>query len=321
MSDLSNHEPYDDKNPTGDGVGSDRVSDRTRLLRAAANGELSAEQQVELQRHLALHPQDQAVIDFEERLRETIEMAACEPVPESLRERIRAMGQEASPGAAPVVGNTPTEYHPSIRFPRPARWLAVAASLAIVTGGAYMVIRPALTPHAEQLRLTPQYRASLVSFIHAQHEECELYTDLIGERFQTSDLGSVPSEFSRVLGGTPDIGDVQQYGFKLLGAGPCAVPGRGKSVRMVLESNAESRPGDDAGSLVSIHIQQDTGELTLESGRTYRLVEQSAPSAEADTEIYVWRRNGFIYFLTSGSESTMQTALTAFGVQEPSEAL
>lgn len=321
MTDKNNQHPYNIDRLSGDGTDAHSVSDRTRLLRAAADAELIDAQQVELQRHLELYPQDKEVIEFEKRMREMIELDSHTAAPESLHKRIRAMSQTACPETVSVASQSPANSHSSIRFPRPSRWFAVAASLAIVAGGSFMLIRPAHTLQTDNHQITPQYRSALVSFIHSQHEECELYTDLIGERFKTTDLDSVPSDFSRVLGGTPDIGHVQQYGFKLLGAGPCAVPGRGKSVRMVLESTESSQLGDGAEPLVSVHIQQDTGELNLVAGKTYQLIDQTLLPGETAAAIYVWRLDGFVYFLTSSSKPTLQMALTAFGVQEPSDTL
>lgn len=321
MSDKYNQYPYNIDRHSTDGTDSDPVSDRTRLLRAAADAQLSEAQQVELQHHLELYPEDEAVIAFEKRMRNMIKSTTDTPAPKSLHEQIQAMSHPVCLENSSTVNQSTREISSSIHFPRPARWLAVAASLAIVTGGTYLLIRPALSPPSGIFQITPQYRTSLISFIHSQHEECELYTNLIGERFKTTDLDSVPSEFSRVLGGTPDIGQVQQYGFKLLGAGPCAVPGRGKSVRMVLESIGDAQLENGDESLVSVHIQQDTGELNLQSGKTYQLIDQSLLPGETAAAIYVWRLDGFVYFLTSSSKPTLQMALTAFGVQEPSGTL
>ncbi|MDZ4829785.1 MAG: hypothetical protein SGJ09_06250 [Phycisphaerae bacterium] len=207
---------------------------------------------------------------------------------------------------------------PRLRFSQSARWLAVAASLAILAGGAFVILSQSGVWRTDDVQVAQQYRTSLVRFISAQHEQCKVHADMVGMRFKTTTLGDVPAEFSRVLGSTPDIGHVEERGFKLLGAGPCAVPGRGKSVRMVLESTAGPQTKDGRGSIVSIHIQQDSGELKLESGKTYRLVDTFAPTGPATAEIFVWRRDGFIYFLTSNSESAMQLAHAAFGAKEPS---
>ncbi|MDZ4754675.1 MAG: hypothetical protein SGJ11_09280 [Phycisphaerae bacterium] len=296
------------------------VSTRTQLLRGAADEQLSDAQQAELARHLEQRPEDQAVIALEKRLRETVVSASRGSAPEGLRDRIIKMGSAAPSDEAslpfPAVG-----ARPRFRFSKPVRWLAIAASLAILAGGAFVILRQSGVWRTDDVQVAQQYRTSLVTFIRAQHEECEVHADMIGMRFKTTKLGDVPTVFSHVLGNRPDIGHVEASGFKLRGAGPCAVPGRGESVRMVLESTADAQTSGGRGSIVSIHIQQDTGELKLESGKTYRLVDEFAPKGSAPAEIFVWRRDGFVYFLTSNSESAMQLARAAFGAEEPSETI
>jgi len=297
-----------------------RVSARTEILRAAADGELTPVQTAELERHLAGHPDDQCVIEFERGLRGSIAASASETAPAALRDRIAAMSSTAGTHRTSLPFPS-VRTRPHRRFSRPVRWLAMAASVAIIAGGALFLLRQPGTGPTGGAQITQQYRTSLVSFIGAQHEECEVHADMIGVRFKATRLVDVPAEFDRVLGSTPDIGRVESSGFTLLGAGPCAVPGRGKSVRMVFESTADAQAGGGRGSLVSIHIQQDTGELNLESGKTYRLVDKATAGGLAAADIYVWRRNGFIYFLTSRSEPAMQMARAVFGANEPSGTL
>lgn len=317
---MNMREHSNNRLPRSDTVDQSQVSARTELLRAAADGELTPVQTAELERHMAAHPDDQRVVEFERELRGSIAATASGTAPAALRDRIAAMSSTAGTDRAslpfPSVGNRPHR-----RFSHRVRWLAMAASVAIVAGGAFLILRPSGTGLTGGAQITQQYRTSLVSFIGAQHEECEVHADMIGMRFKTTKLVDVPAEFARVLGSTPDIGQVESSGFKLLGAGPCAVPGRGKSVRMVLESGADAQAGGGRGSLVSIHIQQDTGELNLESGKTYRLVDKVAAAGSAAADIYVWRRDGFIYFLTSKSEPAMQMARAAFGAKEPAGTL
>lgn len=313
-------EHSDNPLPRSDTADRSPVSARTELLRAAADGELTPVQTAELERHLAFHPDDRRVVEFERALRGTIAASASETAPAALRERIAAMSSSAEMDRTslpfPSAGTLPHR-----RFSQSARWLAMAASVAIVAGGAFLVLRQPGTGLMGGAQITRQYRTSLVSFIGSQHEECEVFADMIGIRFKTTKLVDVPAEFARVLGSTPDIGQIESSGFKLLGAGPCAVPGRGKSVRMVLESTTDTRAGGGRGSLVSIHIQQDMGELNLESGKTYRLVDKASAVGATAADIYVWRRDGFIYFLTSRSEPAMQMARAAFGVKEPTGTL
>ncbi len=310
MSENTNHRHRDPTEPVA-------VSTRTQLLRGAADSQLSDCQQAELARHLERRPELQTVIAFEKRLRETVVSASRGSAPGALRDRITAIGSDCSSDQVSLPVPT-VQTRPRRRFSQPVRWFAVAASLAILAGGAFMILPQPESGRTDDVQLAPHYRTSLVTFISAHHEECEVHADMIGMRFKTTKLGDVSAEFSRVLGSTPDIGHVEESGFKLLGAGPCAVPGRGKSVRMVLESTSGDPPSGGRGAIVSIHIQQDTGELDLERGRTYRLVDTIAPKGSAPAEIFVWRRHGFIYFLTSNSEPAMQLARAAFGAEEPS---
>ncbi len=48
------------------------MSERTRLLRAAADGELTAQDKSALEVHLRTNPDDAAVVLFEQRLRESV---------------------------------------------------------------------------------------------------------------------------------------------------------------------------------------------------------------------------------------------------------
>ena len=310
MSENTNHRHRDTDEP-------DTVSARTQLLRGAADEQLSDAQQAELARHLERRPEDHAVIAFERRLRETVASASRGSAPAALRDRITTIGSASSSEEVSLPFPN-VQTRPRWRFSQTVRWFAVAASLAILASGAFVILRQSGVGQPDDVQVAQQSRTSLVTFISAQHEECEVHADMIGMRFKTTKLGDVPTEFSRVLGSTPDIGHVEESGFKLLGAGPCAVPGRGKSVRMVLESTSDAPPSGGRGSIVSIHIQQDTGELNLESGKTYRLVDKIAPTGSAPAEIFVWQRDGFVYFLTSKSEPAMQMARAAFGAKEPS---
>jgi hypothetical protein len=296
------------------------VSVRTQLLRAAADNELSLAQKIELDLHLAAHPEDQRVIDVERQLRKLVADAApADAAPARLRDRILAMSATSGADRSSIPFSSATARTRN-RFSRPMRWLALAASVAIVAGGSFVVLRNQGGAGPSDVQIAQQFRTSLVSFIGAQHDECEVHADMIGGRFKTTKMAEVPTEFAQVLGTSPDIGHIDSPDFKLLGAGPCAVPGRGKSVRMVLECTTDRGVAGSQGSLVSIHIQQDTGELALEGGKTYRLTDQTS-TGDHTSEIFVWRRDGFIYFLTSRSEPAMQMARAAFGAKEPSGTL
>ncbi len=297
---------------------SEHPSRRTTLLRAAADGELTAAGEQELRAHLAARPDDRAVVAFEQQLRKSIASAALgHPAPQ-LKERIQhlcagARARESSPLSVQTAAP---------RCHWQTAWLAIAASVALVAGIAYLTVRwPHALPAPGEL-ITPTHRVSLVSFVSSQHEECELHADMIGSKLRIDSLGKAPAAFREVLGREPDLGRLAQSGLRFMGAGPCAVPGRGRSVHMVFDAGADpARREGGRTALVSIFVQQDSGELAIEPGRTYRLVPNEGPSSTAAAEIYVWKTNGFIYFLSSTSGPALETARLALGAGAPSGTL
>lgn len=295
-----------------------RPSRRTALLRAAADGELTAAGEQELRDHLAARPDDRAVVAFEQELRKSIASAALgHPAPQ-LKERVQhlcaaARQRESTP--LPVQTTAPQRHWQTA-------WLAIAASVALVAGIAYLTVRrPQALPAPGEL-ITPTHRVSLVSFVSSQHEECELHADMIGSKLRIDSLGKAPAAFREVLGREPDLGRLAQSGLRFMGAGPCAVPGRGRSVHMVFDAGADPAPREGGRTaLVSLFVQQDSGELAIEPGRTYRLVPTEGSPSTTTAEIYVWKTNGFVYFLSSTSAPAMERARLALGAGDPTGTL
>lgn len=291
------------------------VSMRTRLLRAAADGELTDSEQAMLDLHLLHHPADRAVIEFERQLKGAIANAASVAPPESLRQWLETIRPAAHVQSLEMNAPAHTDFGAGViagRIRR-LRWLAAAACVALLAGALTLVLPSLLNNGPDVTRPAQAYRTALVSFISSQHELCELHADQIGSRFKITRLEDAPAEFEAILGRAPDLGEIEAAGFTLLGAGPCAVPGRGRSVRLVLAA-----PGSEPFDIVSIHIQQDTGDLPMQSGRTYRLTEAGHAGHDEPHPIFTWRRDGFVYFLTSRSEAVMHVAREALGAADPS---
>ncbi len=298
----------------------ERPSRRTELVRAAADGELTAADEKALQAHLAAHPDDRAVIEFEHRVRRAIAASVSGAPSQALRARISRLTNESVSQSAPLRFQ-PDPMSAAPRMIRTVRWLAVAASVGLVAGLVYLTIQPSGTlPPPGQL-VAESHRVSLVSFVSRQHDECELHADMVGSKLRISELDKVPAAFSEVLGKEPDLGRLDDCGLKFMGAGPCAVPGRGRSVHLIFDAGSAQADRGGRTPMVSIFVQQDSGELNIEPGRTYRLVPTgSAPSLEA-SEIYVWKSDGFVYFLASTSGPAMDKARMALGAKEPSGSL
>ncbi len=309
----------DNQDPGGERSG---VSRRSELLRAAADGELTPQEAVELEAHLRENPEDRAVIEFERELRGAIARAAVMEPPAGLRERVLASraasttetrGSDPGRKAGGVPGGPLPITGPSRRGVPLLRY-ALAAGLVMAAAGTVVVVNSNIGGSTPVQQMTASQRLSLVSFLSTQHEECELHADLVGTRFSLSSLDDVPARFASVLGRRPDLGRLEASGLSLLGAGPCAVPGRGRSVRLVLDASAAD---PDMQPLVSIYIQQDTGELGIEEGRAYRLSRGVRDDGPADTDVFVWRSGGLLYFFASTSQPAIEVARSALGAPEP----
>jgi hypothetical protein len=273
-----------DLTKTSSDPGEREPSLRTQLLRAAADGELKEPQT--LRAHLAAHPGDEQVVRAEQLLRHAIAERAATTPPRHLR--------------AAIISRS----HRGRRFR--LRVLAVAASAALLAGGGYLVLRPPPFPGPGQL-VNDGHRESLVSFIRGQHKECDIHAAAVARDFRIT-LDQAPAEFERILGAPPSLGRLSESGLRFLGAKRCAVPGRGRSIHMVFETQA-AEP-----QRISVFIQNDTGELAIEPDRTYRLTSRKQRPAP---DICVWKRDGFIYFVVSEDPAAEATALAAMDAAAP----
>jgi hypothetical protein len=70
---------------------------------------------------------------------------------------------------------------------------------------------------------------------------------------------------------------------------------------------------------VSLFVQEDHSELTLEHGRTYHMRPRAGPPQARDTAVCVWRKNGLVYFLVAATSEILEAARTNIGV-EPADA-
>lgn len=295
----------------------DRFSPSTRaeLLRAAADDELTAAQSVALEGHLKAHPADAQVIEFERRLRAEVAALSGGKASDALRNRVRALASAHGDDAPAPVGRIERHRTPA------RRWLAMAASLVIVVGGGYAIVHTLQrgVHQTAPVAIDDTYRASLVSFVGTFNEQCELHSEMAMSQLKFTAIEEAPAAFAQLMGESIDIGTISVPAFHFLGGGPCSVPGSGKSFHLVFESDelqGTRRP------VISIFIQQDTGEMKIDSGQTYRLTPKSGDANPAHAgEIYVWRNAGFVYFLASTSEPALTSTLKALGVDPPRQSI
>ena len=186
--------------------------DRTRILRAAADDELTPAQRTALDAHLAEHPEDAAVVAFERRLRSELgRVFTPDAAPRQLEDRIRRMVSKAPPA--------------------PRRWvvkLLAAAAVLLVTA---LGIRLALRSDAEEFGFAG--RSGMVRFLATHPHDCPITIDRTMEEFHVRRFGGAVSELGNLLGQAPALGDLEGTALEFRGMGHCGLPGRDPAPRPV----------------------------------------------------------------------------------------
>jgi len=273
------------------------------LLRAAADGEeLSGADRARLESHLRDHPEDEARIEYERRLRSACSrvMSSAE-VPPHLRSRIeqvlanRVDEEQLLDRLEAIAGQT---RRPGFWSRIPASVRAAAAAIILVLGAVALFYAPG-SPLAPRTSIgEPGLRSRVVSFLHSEHERCNLDPSYLADKLTTTALKDVPETFGGVLGTDVSLGALFTSELEFVAGGPCAVPGGGRSMHLAfrLPETAETETTD-----VSLFIQENTGTLPLEPGTTYRLTRDSW-LGKAECSIYAWVRDGLVYYLVSTDE-------------------
>ncbi len=283
------------------------------LLRLAADDELDASAQTQLEAHLRAHPEDQAIIDAERALRRACSRACSSDVsaPPSLRNRIDAIiaqsrqheAQSASSVSTPVADDEPSvpqslaSQTQSRRFwirQTVVRYAALAAMIALVAVVAFQVGRSSDSwkPMGTQI----------AAFARHEHTRCLSDMPVIESKFTITELDQVPSEFAAITGKAvtlPAILHAQQAGLEFIDAGQCHLPGRGKSMQI------RFRTADHPDQIISLWVQDDDGQLPLKEGITYT-------TGSGSDCVRLWRVDGIRYVLVCPDENTAPLATQAF---------
>ncbi len=251
---------------------------RTRLLRAAADGELLGEQESELQAHLEQHPEDQAVVDFERLLRSQLEAT---------------FGNE---GLGPSSKQTGPKQAPQITAPRTrlrlAPLLAAAALLLVTVYGLRGLFEP--SPDEAPGPVSAQGGAKLVEFLQTHQEVCPISVAMAIEGYRMQPLGEALRELDLCLSQSTVLTDVNPNGFMFVGMSTCGIPGEGTSMHLQFMGLPK---GKFEGVPVSLYIQADNGPLPIEEGATYALKpKHGGTPAQA---MFVWKSSGLCTFVVT----------------------
>lgn len=271
------------------------------LLRLAADGELSEQQEAELRAHLEAHPEDRARVEFDKKLRDACG-CACAPdccAPESLRTRVLACCADAAAGGAqdPQLADRLAARAEETRDRgfwsgrAIARFGTIAAVIALVGLVSYMVGRstPPGGPQGQPTIRTVEERIS--NFVRTEHNRCEKSSPEIGKKFTITDPRELPAAFESMIGQPFSLAcvlDADAHGLRFVDAGRCYPPGGDAiHVRFVTE--------DEDASPVSLWIQKDDDSLPMEDGVTYT-------AGEGCDCVRFWRVDGVRYVLISSQE-------------------
>lgn len=236
------------------------------LLRVAADGELSPEQEVALRAHLEAHPEDTERIEFERRLREACR-CACSPdccAPAGLRDRVRACCGES--GLADHLEDLAAETRQRGFWAGRlvARFGALAALLALVAVMAVMVSRSAGPldgggPGA----VDPGVMIDRVArFARREHERCDNPPEIPNSKFTVHEAGELESTFADLAGREVSLASIleaQRHGLEFVDAGPCHLPGGGTAMHIRFQAESPT------AAMVSLWAWVD-GSIEIEEG-------------------------------------------------------
>ncbi|MCC5787944.1 MAG: hypothetical protein JJU33_14720 [Phycisphaerales bacterium] len=295
------------------------------VLRAAADDELSTEDRARLDAHLRKHPEDDARIEFERRLRTHCAGVMQTPAaPAALREKILSIAAGAEQHAESGFSDD-TDHDALVdrieersRIARASyfggkrRALigAAAAVLLVVTGfSLFSQVTGTPTPAGPQTAGVGN-GISLANFFAAEHDRCTKIPQR-SDKFTVADLSRVPDAFASILGRVPAIPDFQAAGMVFRDMGECHAPGEGRSVHVRLETDGSACR---EGISVSLFIQQGRAPVIPEDED--RPLALMRCSDGMKTTIYAWHAGGMSYFLVS-EQTACERLREAAGLGEP----
>lgn len=281
-----------------------------RLVRLAADGELSTEETAAYASAKAARPELEQHEQAERQLRAAVgrcmssDNAAC---PQAVRDRIVAMTADirTTAGDRPVLKINPTPAdaptRPAERFSTWQRVGAMAAAIVIIVAvSAYFrQAGPAQPSGIGIAQADLPSGVQLAGFMTNEHSRCASHPTSI-RKFTESDLDKVPAAFRDVLGNGFTTQDILFSDANFVAAGKCKVPGKGPSIHLVFETfNPQSEPVE-----VSLYIQR-CGDKRFEEGKAYTV----GAEATDGSSIIGWRHDGLVYYLvTSSPETTREYA-------------
>lgn len=235
------------------------------LIRAYCDGQMEPAQAAALEQRMMADPQLRKQVEFERQLRQCVSRVMSEEAPQGLSDQV----QEA-------MASDRMQLASSVKTPRRASLLAIAATIALVAGAVlYGIFGPRLDD--QQLRSSDLVVDQAYEWAAAEHGRCAADDEVLGTKILLQDRSLAEADLSAWLG-VQDVSvfDLSGAGYQFLGAGHCMVPGSASSGHMVYRRMAESHHPP----LVSLFVVPDRG--------------QFQSRGEASLRPGEWRRSGII---------------------------
>lgn len=289
--------PGDESGPVSRGV----------LLRLAADGELTARQEADLDRHLAACPEDVHRIRFERDLRSACARAMDGSIaaPAGLKEKIlAARAGEAGPRSAGPDA-VAARIQPGGRVEtRRGLWrrysglMLAAAALPLVVAIGFLAVRGGGGGRSAG---PGNGAATLISSLPLE-ALARAYKGATNLRETSLEL--IRDEVMRLVGApVNELDDLEAAGFQVVGYAPYQLPGGPSAAHIVFRraASAEDRPGDVR---LSVFVQNEHGRYT--EGITWKAGGEG--SRERIPFLRTWQCDNKVFYAMSNCPRTVEMA-------------
>ncbi|MFG0258574.1 MAG: hypothetical protein ACF8GE_11790 [Phycisphaerales bacterium JB043] len=275
------------------------------LLRMCADGEtLTPEQQARVDAYCAEHAGQPCCMKFEQTLRDRVAgvLSGSQQAPQSLRDAVRGIAEqqgEVETAPAPIVRADRSFWRPSRVMP-----LLAAAAVLLFLGGTLVWQSASLFGTSMPSWIETTQQASLVGFLDSEHARVSENIDVASRKLTADTPVETVALVNTNLGKNPcQLNLLESCQLRLVGAGDCGVPGRGKSIHVMYQNTATNE-------MLSVFIQQDP--RSTESDPAHLC----ASRLSEGNEVLAWRYNGLIYYVVSPNPDQASEVMAAFGAPD-----
>ncbi len=295
-------------------------AETTNLLRLAADEELTAEQAIALEAHLAAHPEDLEFVAFERRLRAAVGRAMGDvAVPTELRAAVQAqlsapahslrLAGDVAPAASAVGAGSSRR-----------RWFVpsgLAAGFLLLVGVAVVIGVMGRSDWFDWFR-SPQINISneggSLGFPIQEHQRCITDASYARRKFTIHTQDALARHLAKDLRWDVTIPDLSPFGYVFEDAGNCNVGGGSvESVHLRYVNDSTT---------VSVWIERSrpsdlTHSATFEEGHAYFVTPTDRRALpDGQSAYYAWRSGDFVYRIVPGSAGESRAMAVSVGMPD-----